>query len=77
MSDDNEADVPLFFRASSLDREDWDDHEYLRHMGDGLWHLYNVVKPQAKSRSSTAGTVLGIALSVMVLILMAVGGVPR
>lgn len=74
---DDEGDAPLFFRASSVEKENWDDHDYLRYMGDGLTHVYYLVKPASHNRSNTIGTVLGIALSIMVLILVSAGGVPR
>lgn len=72
----NGVDVPLFFTATSLEKEDWDDHTYLRHMGDGLTHLYGMMGGSAMSKWGRFGAGVGAALTVILVVLTAYGG-PR
>ena len=67
--------VPLFFTASSLEKEGWNDHAYLRHMGDGVQHIYDMLGGGGvKGRASTLGTILGVAMTTAALILATIGG---
>ena len=71
-----EETIPLFFRATSLEKEAWNDHTYLRHLGDGVYHIYEMMGGggKIKSRQSAMGTILGIALATAALVLTTFGG---
>jgi hypothetical protein len=73
----NGDDLPVFFTATSLEKEAWNDHQYLRHMGDGLTHIWDVVKPENAPKSNKWGAIFAAALTVMAVVIAALGGVPR